>query len=248
MSRINHGCGIFVAPQTVPIPYSRGASLVSFWSFAAALRFFLLVCAIFAFCTPAHAQFQQPFVFSASAGPGGAGSGISVFTRNDITGVLAPVPGSPFLSRAPVNELALDFKGRFLFVGTSANNIEMYTIDPNTGALQEVPHSPIRLPYYLGPVSFHRKQWPVSVRSRPPQQFPSQRQRNRVLSDRHSSSLDATLTRMPISVASKGFTRILSPLDATLTKNRGYGPHHRLQNVPGRACHVNISTGMQEGR
>jgi hypothetical protein len=41
-----------------------------------------------------------------------------------------------------VNELALDFKGRFLFAGTSANNIEMYTIDPNTGALKEVPHSP----------------------------------------------------------------------------------------------------------
>jgi hypothetical protein len=45
-----------------------------------------------------------------------------------------------------VNELALDFKGRFLFAGTSANNIEMFTIDPNTGALQEVPHSPFASP------------------------------------------------------------------------------------------------------
>jgi hypothetical protein len=45
-----------------------------------------------------------------------------------------------------VNELALDFKGRFLFVGTSMNNMEMYTIDANTGALQEVPNSPFASP------------------------------------------------------------------------------------------------------
>ena len=35
------------------------------------------------------------------------------------------------------------------------------------------------------------------------------------------SLLVATLTRMPISVHSKGFTGMLSPLDATLTKNQG---------------------------
>ena len=33
--------------------------------------------------------------------------------------------------------------------------------------------------------------------------------------------LSATLTKMPISVDSKGFTGKLNPLDATLTKNRG---------------------------
>ena len=88
----------------------------------------------------ARAQLKQPFVFGPNtAGPG---PGILVFVRNDATGVLTPVPGSPFPSKAPVNRLALDFNGRFLFVATSANNIEMYTIDPNTGALQEVPNSP----------------------------------------------------------------------------------------------------------
>src|SRR4029077_1419066 len=35
------------------------------------------------------------------------------------------------------------------------------------------------------------------------------------------SPLSATLTKMPTSVASKGFTETLSSLDATLTKNRG---------------------------
>jgi len=124
------------------IPSSHEASLAPGPFLAAALRFLLLACAILAYSIPALAQFQLPFVFTAGSGPGGTGYGIAVYTRNDITGVLTPVPGSPFLSRAPVNELALDFKGRFLFAGTSENNIEMFTIDPNTGALQEVPHSP----------------------------------------------------------------------------------------------------------
>jgi hypothetical protein len=102
---------------------------------ALAALFGLFFCSI-----PARAQLQQPFVFAVD--PNGPGPGILVFTRNDITGVLTPVPGSPFPSRAPINGLALDFKGRFLFVATSQNNIEMFTIDPNTGALQEVPNSP----------------------------------------------------------------------------------------------------------
>jgi len=146
MSRLNYDRGRSVATRRTYIPSSREAALIPLPSLAAVLRFSLLASAILACSISAHAQFQQPFVFSASAGPGGTGSGISVFTRNDITGVLTPVPGSPFLSRAPVNELALDFKSRFLFVGTSLNNIEMYTIDPNTGALQEVPHSPFASP------------------------------------------------------------------------------------------------------
>ena len=35
--------------------------------------------------------------------------------------------------------------------------------------------------------------------------------------------LDATLTRHLVSVASKGLTEMLSPLDATLTQNKGVG-------------------------
>ena len=103
---------------------------------ALAALFGLFFCSI-----PARAQLQQPFVFAVDPN-NSPGPGILVFTRNDITGVLTPVPGSPFPSRAPINGLALDFKGRFLFVATSQNNIEMFTIDPNTGALQEVPNSP----------------------------------------------------------------------------------------------------------
>jgi hypothetical protein len=43
------------------------------------------------------------------------------------------------------------------------------------------------------------------------------------------SLLEATLTRMPISVDFKGFTGTLNPLDATLTKN--WGAHHSSQSL-----------------
>jgi hypothetical protein len=48
--------------------------------------------------------------------------------------------------------LALDFQGRFLFVATSANNIEMYSIDSTTGALQEVPNSPFASTHTSSPM------------------------------------------------------------------------------------------------
>src|SRR6266481_8728252 len=44
--------------------------------------------------------------------------------------------------------------------------------------------------------------------------------------------LDATLTDALVSVANKGLMEILSPLDATLTKNRGGECHGRLDNFP----------------
>jgi len=63
------------------------------------------------------------------------------------------VPGSPFPSKEPVNVMSLDFAGRFLF--TACNNpskISMFTVDPNTGALQEVTNSPFASPSTNSPV------------------------------------------------------------------------------------------------
>jgi hypothetical protein len=60
---------------------------------------------------------------------------------------------------------------------------------------------------------------------------PSNLQTSLVLSPRrtsHLSPLEATHTRMPVSVHSKGLTGKLSPLDATLTKNTGWG----TPNIP----------------
>ncbi len=105
-----------------------------------ALRSLALLIGLFVSSTPARAQLQQPFVFSANpANP----KSVAVYTRNDLTGILTPVPGSPFPSKEPVNVMALDFKGRFLFTASyNPSNISMFVVDPNTGALQEVLNSP----------------------------------------------------------------------------------------------------------
>ncbi len=96
----------------------------------AALLLFDLCCSYLV-----QAQLPQPLVFS---------SGGAVALRNDQTGALVPVSGSPF----PVSggAISLDVKGRFLFV-PGLNAIHMYQItDSTTGAYQEVPNSPFASP------------------------------------------------------------------------------------------------------
>ncbi len=79
----------------------------------------------------ARAQLQQPLVFS-SAG--------AVASRNDQTGALTPISGSPFA--AANQSLVIDVQGRFLFA-IGASSIRMYQItDSTTGAYQEVACSP----------------------------------------------------------------------------------------------------------
>src|SRR5260370_32621722 len=76
------------------------------------VRSLAFLIALFLHSVPARAQLQQPFVFTVNpVNP----LSIAVYTRNDLTGVLTPIPGSPFPSKEPVNVITLDFKGRFLF-------------------------------------------------------------------------------------------------------------------------------------
>jgi hypothetical protein len=94
----------------------------------------LLVLPI-AIATPVCAQLQQPFVFS-SAG--------AVASRNDQTGDLAAVAGSPYTTAGTT--LTLDVQGRYLFA-PGTNSIHMYAITNSaTGAYQEVANSPFASP------------------------------------------------------------------------------------------------------
>lgn len=97
------------------------------------LQSFWLLALLFFCSISAHAQFQQPFVFS-SAG--------AVLTRNDQTGLLTPVQGSPY---AAAQFQTLDVQGRFLF-GVGTNSIHMYQVNSSTGAFSEVPTSPFASP------------------------------------------------------------------------------------------------------
>jgi len=91
------------------------------------LRSLALLIVLFPYSIPVRAQLQKPFIFA-------------VYTRNDLTGILTPVPGSPFPSKESVNVMTLDFKGRFQFTASfSPSKISMFIVDPNTGAPKSRP-------------------------------------------------------------------------------------------------------------
>ena len=54
------------------------------------------------------------------------------------------------------------------------------------------------------------------------------------------SPLAATLMDLPASVANKRLTENLNPLDATLAKNTGVGPHPLVLSVPTSRCVLRI--------
>ena len=107
-----------------------------------ALAWFAISFGFFFTASPANGQTTQPFVFSATRFNGQPA--IAVYTRNDATGTLTAVGGSPFSSKMPIFAMSLDVKGRFLFTvnNSAGSNISMFSVDSGTGALQEVPNSP----------------------------------------------------------------------------------------------------------
>src|SRR5712692_8896134 len=140
MRRSTNGRGTPMATKIEVHLHPAAASHIARVGCSKVLRSLVLLIALFLCSIPAHAQLQSAFVFAAD--PSNPNS-IDVYTRNDLTGVLTPVPGSPFPSKEPVNVMTLDFEGRYLFTASrNPIDISMFTIDPNTGALQEVPNSP----------------------------------------------------------------------------------------------------------
>lgn len=77
---------------------------------------------------------------------------VSAFRINAASGVLTPVPGSPFPTGRSPGPVAVHPSGHFLyvwnvFIGTAAelgipSNVSVYTIDATTGALTEIVGSP----------------------------------------------------------------------------------------------------------
>jgi 6-phosphogluconolactonase len=68
---------------------------------------------------------------------------VSGYAINSDTGALTAVPGSPFPAGLLPSCIAVDARGKFLYVGNSEdNNLSGYTIDSETGALTAIPGSP----------------------------------------------------------------------------------------------------------
>src|SRR6266849_2704046 len=150
MRRSTNGGGTPMATKIEVHLYPAAACHIARVGCSIVLRSLVPLIALFLCSIPACAQLQSAFVFAADpAKP----NSIDVYTRNDLTGVLTPVPGSPFPSKEPVNVMTLDFEGRYLFTASrNPSNISMFTVDPNTGVLQEVPKSPFASPSSNDPV------------------------------------------------------------------------------------------------
>ena len=70
------------------------------------------------------------------------GPAIAAFTRDDTTGVLTPVAGSPFAVRdAPTAPMTVDALGRWIFAGCSGGRICVYSVN-SQGQVAETPNSP----------------------------------------------------------------------------------------------------------
>ena len=93
---------------------------------------------------------------------------ISGFDKNPVSGALTAIPlVSPFPAHnaAP---MAVDGQGKFSFVA-GPTSIAMYAIDPASGALTEVPRSPI--PYVPIPGSQQAPSNPLSIATEPTGKF-----------------------------------------------------------------------------
>jgi 6-phosphogluconolactonase (cycloisomerase 2 family) len=95
---------------------------------------------------PAAAQSPTPERVYTTTSTDSTGNGASIvngFTQTSSTGALSTTTGSPYAERLDGAAMAVDVKGRFLFVANPSNNsISMFQIDSSTGALTEVPTSP----------------------------------------------------------------------------------------------------------
>jgi len=127
------------AEQSVSISIARASAVVVFLS--------LLVALLAA--APISAQTTLPFVFSGATLNGGPA--IAVFTRDDTTGVLTPVPNSPFAVRDAPTFFAMDVQARFLFAGCGLR-VCMYQLNKDTGAVQEVLASPFSATTTTNPI------------------------------------------------------------------------------------------------
>jgi len=113
-------------------------------------------------------QIPQQHVYATGTGTSNPNAAvISGFDKDSVSGSLAAIPSSPFPAHnaAP---MAVDGQGKFLFVA-GPTSIAMYAIDPASGALTEVPRSPI--PYIPIPSSEQAPSNPLSIATEPTGKF-----------------------------------------------------------------------------
>ena len=104
------------------------------------LRFLSTVIGLFCAGNFVSGQTQQPYLFATTNVNGQ--SAVATFVRNDTSGALAGVSGSPFvLTTSGCAPSVMDAKGRFLF-GPCGDGVAAYSFNSGTGSVSEVANSP----------------------------------------------------------------------------------------------------------
>src|SRR6266852_5478023 len=102
----------------------------------------LVVLLLLAFASQAFGQKKPKFAYVANqcGNVSCTGSGnVSGYTIDSTTGVLSPVPGSPFAAGSAPSSVAVDPAGKFAYVtNLNSNDVSAYTIDSTTGALSPI--------------------------------------------------------------------------------------------------------------
>ena len=91
-------------------------------------------------CTT-HAQTSQPYLFAQNPT---SPRGMYTFLRDDVTGALTLMPNSASTFNDTCIPTVVDPKGRFLY-GQCGDGLAMYTLDPTTAAIAEIPASPFAI-------------------------------------------------------------------------------------------------------
>lgn len=110
----------------------------------------LLLCALNSGAVSGQTPAQQRIYGSSSVTT--TTSAIAGYAKDSSTGGLANLANSPFTDRLEGGQLAIDGRGRFLFVlNPVSDSISMFQIDGATGALSEVPNSPFAVGATINP-------------------------------------------------------------------------------------------------
>ena len=82
---------------------------------------------------------------------GNVGPSVSVFSVDQRTGALTPVPGTPFPTGPGPYAVAFNRAGTLLAVSKLDNAVSVFSVDPMTGALSQVQGSPFPIAIGFGP-------------------------------------------------------------------------------------------------
>jgi len=180
------------------------------------------------------------FVYVADVVPGG----ISAF-RVDKFGAVSPLPGAPFASETGTAFVTTDPTGHFLYAlscgencsGTGSGDIQVFTIDQNTGALAPVVGSP-----------FAAGQYPYSLAMNPTGTFAYVA--NAGSGDVYTYSVNmqsGVLTQFgsPVAAGTRPLSVAVDPLGlyvfaANTTSGECFSLHHKFRWFPGASGRISL--------